>query len=345
MILFVIAVVLAVLALVRSKPSYRSFEDFYRTKYLGDEPKKAKKGGWLTGVFDALLPSSTKMLPPTVMHNCVAFIVAAVKVDRGQTAYFLGVFGRWLPLLAPPSRAAVATELRDAAALDQAVDAARQEAIDLKASGSYAAAAAKFTEVAEGAAGHDDMEAGDAYEQAAKCAKMARDLERQVEATERAVAIFTKQRRPTKAALLYESLIDRSQPPEQQLAFQLKAEQHYDAAEDRRASMVRERVAHLYGQTGQFKRAAEYFARRSEELFEDPLLIHAARRNYLYRLCALSLERGAAYADAEYPGWFGNSEENRLYEDWLQFYEGELAAFKGMADLPEWLRVAPADLC
>lgn len=121
---------LAIFFAIKTKPTYDSFESFYTSSYLGGRKPK-KKTGWLSGVVDVLLNDSRTRLPPVVIHECIVFLVAVVEGGEGrrQKAYFLGIFGVWIPLV-PPNDPQPTAE--DNTSVYESI---RQEAINLKSSG------------------------------------------------------------------------------------------------------------------------------------------------------------------------------------------------------------------
>lgn len=125
---------LAIFFAIKTKPTYDSFESFYTSSYLnGRKPKK--KAGWLSGVVDVLLSDNRTRLPPVVIHECIVLLVAVVESGEGrrEKCYFLGIFGIWIPLVAPvPNDNENTRPAEDNTSVYESI---RQEAITLKSSG------------------------------------------------------------------------------------------------------------------------------------------------------------------------------------------------------------------
>lgn len=200
-------------------------------------------------------------------------------------------------------------------------------------------AALKYAELGKIAESSDDLEAAEAYESAAKCYKMVKNYAELVRNMEMAISFLKRQNRFVKCALLYESLVDPSMAPvEDQIRFLKKAEKYYELADDKRSSPLRERLADLYGRQGRFKDAAEQYIARANDLAADPILIHAARKNFLFGQCCFALhEQSGGMKKSGFPGWFTASQESSILMAWLQYYEGEVETFQPAVKFPAWL--------
>jgi len=132
---------LGVFLAVKLKPDHESFEQYYLQAYLEEDPPGSsrktakKKKGFLGGMLQCLLPgNSAKTLPPTVLHDCILFYLAVVKLEKDQFAYFLGGLGVWVPLMAPEGmqrRSERVSEAQEFAELERV----KHIAIQYKASG------------------------------------------------------------------------------------------------------------------------------------------------------------------------------------------------------------------
>lgn len=125
---------------VKLKPSHESFGKYYRQAYLGEDSSGSsratkKKKGFLGGMLECLLPGrSAKALPPTVLHDCIIFYLAVVKLEKDQFAYFLGGFGVWVPLMAPEQIQDKSQGVSEAEAFAE-IERVKHIAIQYKASG------------------------------------------------------------------------------------------------------------------------------------------------------------------------------------------------------------------
>lgn len=187
----------------------------------------------------------------------------------------------------------------------------------------------------------DALEAADAFEHAAKCYKMIKDYKAFVRCSERAISIFKRQNRYVKSALLYESLVDPTMTPvTDQIRFLQEASQFYDLADDKRSSPIKEKLANLYGAQGFFQEAAQFYITRSNDLASDPILIHAARKNFLFGRCCMVLHEQngqVALSQSGFPGWFIGSREALMLQTWINWYEGEVEEFNPTISFPTWL--------
>lgn len=188
----------------------------------------------------------------------------------------------------------------------------------------------------------DSIESIEAYEQAAKSFKVAGDLPRAMQNYSQAIVLCKKYSRYGKAAGISESLADICANPEDQLHALHDAIGLYEQVEDRRASQVRERVAQYMAQLQRYSEAGAMYFQRALDLSADPILIHAARKNWLLALCCKMLADTKSLNDrANYPTWFVGSEEHRVFDRWVQYREGSAEEFKSNLDLPHWILDAP----
>lgn len=305
--------------------------------------------------MDALLNDSRTRLPPVVIHECIVMLVAVVdgesRRDTGGKGYFLGIFGVWIPLVAP-----VPNEnpqpVQDNPSIYESI---RQEANSLKASGNRKGlflkglfdfdldmeAGVKFEHAGSFA---DSADAIEAYEQAAKCFKVAGDLPRAAQNYSKAISLCHRSNRYVKAAGLSESLAGACGNPDDQIYALQNAIQFYEQVPDRRASQVREQLAMSFAQLQRYSEASQAYLQRSAELSDDPILIHSARKNWLLGLCCKTLHNPSSLTeDTSYPTWFVGSEEHKVFDNWLQYREGTLAEFKTSLDLPRWLLDVPVN--
>jgi tetratricopeptide (TPR) repeat protein len=188
----------------------------------------------------------------------------------------------------------------------------------------------------------DSMESMEAYEQAAKSFKVAGDLQRSMQNYSRAIALCKRNSRYVKAAGLSESLADICANPEDQLYALQDAIELYEQVEDLRGSQVRERVAQYLAQLRRYSEAGVMYFQRALGLSADPVLIHAARKNWLLGLSCKMLADTKSLNDREiYPAWFVGSEEHKVFDRWVQYREGLVDEFKTNLDLPRWLLDIP----
>lgn len=333
-------------AAIRTKPAPRSFESFYRNAYMSAEGASRRKKGWFTAVVDNLLGGSNQAFPPTNMYDAVVFLVVTVCKNDKSNSLFLGIFGFWIPLLAPETAASAAP------ATAGPFEALKQDAINAKVNHQCIfiminhlnivfvdeLAAHNFEKAASYA---DDHEAADALEQAALCYKLAQQKEASARCYEKSMHFAVKLNRPAKAALLAEAM-------EVVVADKIRAlklaERYYDMADDRRASQVRERIANGLAETTQYAEASRYFMQRAEELSRDPVLMRAARKNVLLSMACSSL---ADHQLGHIPDWYVGSQEHHLYDQWFAYHSGERVEFKPTLELPLWLmKIQPSSsLC
>ena len=190
----------------------------------------------------------------------------------------------------------------------------------------------------------DALEAADAFEHAAKCYKMIKDYTALVRCSDRAISIFKRQNRYVKCALLYESLVDPTMTPvPDQIRFLQEARQFYDLADDKRSSPIAEKLANSFGAQGSFQEAAQFFLARSNDLALDPILIHAAKKNFLFGQCCMVLHEQngqEALRQSGFPGWFIGSPEASILQAWINWYEGEIESFNPTISFPAWLITA-----
>lgn len=194
----------------------------------------------------------------------------------------------------------------------------------------------------------DDLEAVDAFDQSAKCFKMARNQQRAQEQYSQALWICKKSGRNIKGALVAEAMAEVCQDPEAMIPALIQAQELYELAEDRRASQIQERIAHAYAKIAKYGKASQYFMRRSMSLSEDPILIHAARKTWFLHLVYLAMDEDDGLNEEQsYPSWFVGTEEQRLLDRWLAYMSGDADEFKHNHDLPDWLHaLKPSDsLC
>lgn len=189
----------------------------------------------------------------------------------------------------------------------------------------------------------DPIESIESYEQAARCFKVAGDLQRSSQNYFQAIKLCERHNRYVKAAGLAEALADICTADDQINALQI-AIQCYEQVPDRRASQVRERLAQLLAQLQRYNEASKLYFQRSIDLSGDPILIHAARKNWLYGLCCKTIDSQASLKDEDgYPGWFVGSEEHKVFDNWVQYREGSIAEFRTTSDLPQWLLDIPVN--
>lgn len=187
----------------------------------------------------------------------------------------------------------------------------------------------------------DPIESIESYEQAARCFKVGGDLQRASQNYFHAIKLCERHNRYVKAGGLAEALADICVHDDVINALQI-AIQCYEQVPDRRASQVRERLAQSLAQLRRYNEASKLYSQRSMDLSEDPILMHAARKNWLYGLCCRTLHSQASLKDDDgYPTWFVGSEEHKVFDRWVQYMEGSVAEFKTTSDLPQWLLDIP----
>lgn len=266
-------------------PTRDSFEEYY------SKGSRGKSLFWISKLVNRLI--NTTSIPLYDWIDYKLFIIVKI-ISSNQSNYFLGIFHSWIPIdkfffSGDHARFPIPisnSNIISFSSLDN-TDRQKSKAIKLKAEYNYSDAAEAFNNLADSLSINDSMEICDALENAAKCYKLSNQLDKAKNCWIRTGKIYSRTSRNVKYAQTLNHIFEITQDKTEKISLLREVIEQYELVNDNRVESVKETLAHLLSEVGQFDQSSELWEYLAIKASNDPIMIYRANNFILYALLAI----------------------------------------------------------